>query len=340
MTPQRRVALITGGNSGVGFGIAQRLVEDPATQDFTVVLACRSAHRFAAARDALLSIRPDASVELLSLDTSDTRAVLKAAEQFLTRFETLDVLFCNAGMLPAESINYLQAAFYFLTNPRGFFTTTVAISQTQGLVTSQGMGTVFATNLFGHYLLIHALRPALLKAAQPRPEASSRVVWTGSCLGSGKESLTHWAKDDYQHVQGPNPYESSKFLVDVASQIINKKFGGDGIASYTTEPGVSASNIYANVNNILVRVVYAITTLLLRLLFVATMTITPYNGAISEVYAATAPVTTLDTRYKYLSRCSPLGTPFVDREKLCLDPALVTDIQQKLDGLIAQHSTL
>ncbi|KAJ1976593.1 hypothetical protein H4R34_003921 [Dimargaris verticillata] len=336
--PQRRVALITGGNSGVGFGIAQRLIEDPATHDVTVVLACRSAHRFKAARNALLSIRPQATVELLSLDTSDTQAVLKAAEQFMARFETLDVLFCNAGMLPAESINYVQAAFYFLTNTRGFFSTTVAINQTQGLVTPEGMGTVFATNLFGHYLLIHALRPALLKAAKARSEAYSRVVWTGSCLGSGKASMTHWVKEDYQHVQGPNPYESSKFLVDVASQIINKKFGGDGIVSYTTEPGVSASNIYASVNNLLVRIVYAITTLLLRLLFVATMTITPYNGAISEVYAATAPVAALDTRYKYLSRCAPLGTPFVDREKLCLDPALVRDIQQKLDALVARYS--
>ncbi|KAJ1737632.1 hypothetical protein LPJ68_005974, partial [Coemansia sp. RSA 1086] len=68
-----------------------------------------------------------------------------------------------------------------------------------GLLSSDGMGLTFQTNVFGHYLLIHKLEFA----------GGAWVIWTGSAASRLAFSYT-----DFMHVRGPWPYESSKFVID------------------------------------------------------------------------------------------------------------------------------
>jgi len=95
-----RVAIVTGANSGIGLETVREL----ARRNAQVVLACRSQAR---ADEALADIRaglPEARVEFMSLDLADLDQVGQFAAAYRERFDRLDLLINNAGvMIPPES---------------------------------------------------------------------------------------------------------------------------------------------------------------------------------------------------------------------------------------------
>ncbi|MDJ0865942.1 MAG: oxidoreductase [Myxococcota bacterium] len=95
-----RVAIVTGANSGIGLETARELARKGAH----VVLACRSRAR---AEEALADIRaglPDARVEFMELDLADLEQVRAFAAAAHERFDRLDLLINNAGvMIPPAS---------------------------------------------------------------------------------------------------------------------------------------------------------------------------------------------------------------------------------------------
>jgi NAD(P)-dependent dehydrogenase (short-subunit alcohol dehydrogenase family) len=95
-----RVAIVTGANSGIGLETARELARNGAH----VVLACRSEAR---AEEALANIRaglPEAQVEFMLLDLSDLDQVRVFAASVHDRFDRLDLLINNAGvMIPPAS---------------------------------------------------------------------------------------------------------------------------------------------------------------------------------------------------------------------------------------------
>ena len=138
-----KVAIITGGNSGIGLEIALAL----ARQGSTVYLACRSIPKAEAAISQITSQVPAAKerVKPLSLDTSS----LDSVRAFATNWEMLgikiDLLFHNAG------IGAPQAGQQFSID---------------------GFPMVYATNLLGSFLLTYLLEPQLSDHA--------RVILTSS----------------------------------------------------------------------------------------------------------------------------------------------------------------
>lgn len=90
-----RVALITGANSGTGYETAKAL----AAKGATVVLACRNAEKAAQAAAQIKTAIPNARVETLALDLSSLPSVRAAAAAFLERFDRLDLLINNAGVM-------------------------------------------------------------------------------------------------------------------------------------------------------------------------------------------------------------------------------------------------
>ena len=90
-----RIALITGANSGLGFDTAQALLEKNAT----VILGCRSIEKAAEAREKLLSKTSCGTIELLEIDLADLVQVNKAADQVGGKFNKLDLLINNAGVM-------------------------------------------------------------------------------------------------------------------------------------------------------------------------------------------------------------------------------------------------
>jgi NAD(P)-dependent dehydrogenase (short-subunit alcohol dehydrogenase family) len=89
----RRLALVTGGASGIGLGIAAAL----SGQGMGVVIADRSVERLQRAADLLRS-KGNPRVHAIELDVTDRRAVARAAQEVTDAFGNVHVLCNSAGV--------------------------------------------------------------------------------------------------------------------------------------------------------------------------------------------------------------------------------------------------
>ena len=88
----RGVALVTGGNGGIGLGMAKGLAQAGAA----VVIAARNASKSAAAAEELQQL--GARVATVEVDVQDQASVKRMAQAAIDRFERIDVLVANAGI--------------------------------------------------------------------------------------------------------------------------------------------------------------------------------------------------------------------------------------------------
>jgi len=90
-----RTAVITGANVGVGLETAAAL----AAAGARTVLACRDRSRAEAAAAQLRARHTGADVEVLEVDLGDLSSVRRAASEAHDRFERIDALINNAGVM-------------------------------------------------------------------------------------------------------------------------------------------------------------------------------------------------------------------------------------------------
>ena len=138
-----KIAIVTGGNSGIGFGIAL----DLARQGSTVYLACRSISKADEAVSQIESQIPASKgrVKSLVLDTSSFDSVRAFASHWETVDTKIDLLFHNAGIGAP---------------PAGQATST------------DGFPLLYATNFLGSFLLTYLLEPHL--------SSTARIIMTSS----------------------------------------------------------------------------------------------------------------------------------------------------------------
>lgn len=92
-----KVVLVTGANTGLGYGIAQRLAE----LQCTVIVACRSNPEETAARLRAASGNPN--VSSVYVDLSDVRSVQNLADTLLAQRRAIDCAVLNAAVLTTSS---------------------------------------------------------------------------------------------------------------------------------------------------------------------------------------------------------------------------------------------
>ena len=93
------IAIVTGSNSGIGAETAKRL----ASLGAEVVMACRSTDQAVEIRDAIVSATGNSKVHVMRLDLNSFQSVRDFAAEFTKRFDRLDILCNNAGvMLPSR----------------------------------------------------------------------------------------------------------------------------------------------------------------------------------------------------------------------------------------------
>jgi len=138
-----QTALVSGGNSGLGFQIALAL----ARQNFHVFIACRSMPKADRAVARLRQRSGNLKVEALPLDLASLDSVRACADRFLARDLPLHVLVANAGIF----------------HGRG--------------QTEEGFEKIFGTNYLGHFLLVQRLRDRLADSARILAIASDVAYW-------------------------------------------------------------------------------------------------------------------------------------------------------------------
>lgn len=144
--------LVTGGNAGIGYFVAEQLAGTGAT----VVLGSRDETKAKAAIASISSRVPGAQVRHLPLDLADLASLRTSVDAL--ELDRLDAVVHNAG---------------------------VALDQPPRRETKAGQELMFATNHLGHFALTHWLTPC---SWQPRqvgssPRAASRPspnAWTST----------------------------------------------------------------------------------------------------------------------------------------------------------------
>ena len=92
---EKRVFLITGSNSGLGYETSKFLLEKGAT----VIMCCRDLIKGERAKKELLKFNFSGDIELVELDLSDLNKVRNSAQFIKSKFNYLDVLINNAGIM-------------------------------------------------------------------------------------------------------------------------------------------------------------------------------------------------------------------------------------------------
>ena len=202
-----RIAVVTGANTGIGFEAARVLADRGAT----VVLACRNLDKAKAAVDKI-SATAQAEVATVQLDLASLASVRAAAEDLRGRYERLDLLINNAGLMMP---------------PHGR--------------TEDGFELQFGTNHLGHFALTGLLLDRML------PVPHSRVV-TVSSMGHRMGRIDF---GNLQYERGYNritSYGRSKLANLLFTYELQRRLAAAGAATeaLAAHPGTSRTELTRN----------------------------------------------------------------------------------------------
>ncbi len=107
---EKRVALVTGANRGIGLEIARQLAE----KGLTVIMGARDRHKGLSAQKLLVERGLDAHFS--HLDVTDATSVTAAVGRIADTFGRLDVLVNNAGIMIDTDTNILELSPGILQN--------------------------------------------------------------------------------------------------------------------------------------------------------------------------------------------------------------------------------
>lgn len=221
MNGRGKLALVTGGSRGLGFGAAKKLAE----RGFRVRLTARTESRAEAAAAHIRGQVAGADVRGMALDLTSFAAVRACADQIMAAESSLPLLIANAANLPEKRPQY----------------------------TAEGHEATFAANHLGHFLLVTRLLPLLEAAAQGAGEA--RVVVVSSRLhrpGSmGPE--VHFAFDDLAMRRDYRPmvaYKNSKLANLWFTYALDQRVHGSGITANALCPGFVPETMAAEAHGI------------------------------------------------------------------------------------------
>lgn len=148
MATERKIALVSGANKGLGFEIAKQLAEN----NFKVILTARDSKKGEAATQKLKADGHE--VVFCRMDIANSESVKKAAEFVQNKFGRLDVLVNNAGI--------------FLKEDRRSSALAVGL---------RVVWETFETNAFGHFLVLQAFIPIMKK------NGYGRIINVSSSMG-------------------------------------------------------------------------------------------------------------------------------------------------------------
>lgn len=205
-TADRRIALITGANKGIGLEVARQLGK----AGHRILLGARDASRGNEAARALAAEGID--VRHVTVDLSDTASLAATAADIEANEGRIDILVNNAGVaLQGDGL--------------------------PGVADLEAVRRIFETNYFGTIAVTQALLPLVKKSA------SGRIVNVSSGLGSiTLNADPEWA---YAAVKLTG-YNASKAALNMFTVLLAAEVKEAGIQVSTVDPGYTATDLNGN----------------------------------------------------------------------------------------------
>jgi NAD(P)-dependent dehydrogenase (short-subunit alcohol dehydrogenase family) len=204
-----RVAIVTGSNTGIGYGAAAVLADKGAH----VVLAVRNVGRGNDAKGRITASSPNAVVAVQELDLTSLESIRKAADELRAAHPRIDLLINNAGVM-----------------------------YTDKATTKDGFELQLGTNHLGHFALTGQLLDTML------PVDGSRVV-TISSVGHRIRARIHFEdlqlERDYDRVvsYGQSKLANLLFTYELARRL---KLKGAPTGALAAHPGAADTDLLRN----------------------------------------------------------------------------------------------
>jgi NAD(P)-dependent dehydrogenase (short-subunit alcohol dehydrogenase family) len=202
-----KLVVITGANSGLGFGLSRRLSAAGAD----VIMAIRNRAKGEAAIDEIRQAVPDAKLTIKSLDLSSLASVAALGEELNGDGRPIDILINNAGVMTPPDRD----------------------------ATADGFELQFGSNHLGHFALTGRVLP-LLRAAN-----GARVVSLSS-LAARQSGKIHFDDPQFEKSYAAMAaYGQSKLAVLMFALELDRRSraGGWGIVSNAAHPGLTKTNL-------------------------------------------------------------------------------------------------
>ena len=202
---ERKTALITGANSGIGLATAKAL----AKRSFNLILLCRNELKGRDAQADIHTSSPDAQVEVIVADLGDLDSVRRAAQKIKSTYLRLDVLINNAGYTP-----------------------------TRLEFTPDGIEKSFYASHIGHFVLTWHLLDLLKKTAAETGDV--RIINLSSAIHSIGQKARFFRRID--NLSSWSAYGDDKLANVLFAKAAARQLAGTGITSYSVHPGVVRTN--------------------------------------------------------------------------------------------------
>lgn len=201
----RRVILITGGNSGIGYEMAKAL----AAGGDRVIIASRDLARSQAAAETIRRAHADAEIEAMALDLGDLADVDRFAERLCQQYPVLDALLLNAGL-------YTHG--------------------TRAL--PNGLEAMIGVMHFGHFRLVAGLRKPLAAA-----EAARVVVTSSVAHRIGRIRFERFDRPN-AHRLALSAYAQAKLANLLFTRELARRLADTSVTVNAFHPGAIATNIW------------------------------------------------------------------------------------------------
>jgi len=197
MATDKRVALVTGGNKGIGLAAVRAL----AKKGVQVVLGSRNEIRGAAALEQLK--KEGLTVTMARLDVTSLDSISSARRQILREFGRLDILVSNAGVMPDRETSILD-------------------------LTPEHLGEALQTNLLGPLQLAQAVIPDMIE------QNYGRIVHVSTTLGLLAEMAN--PKSPFAGLRCP-AYRISKASLNALTALLSCGLSGTNVLVNSLCPG-------------------------------------------------------------------------------------------------------
>ena len=203
-----KIVVITGANSGLGLESTKAI----AAKGATVVMACRNIQKAEGAKAEVLAAQPNAKLDVMQLDNASLDSVRAFAEAFKAKYDRLDILLNNAGLM--------------------------AIPRT---LTEDGFEMQLGVNHLGHFALTGLLLDVITRPPNSRiHNTSSSAAFNGAINFDdlmGEKDYGRWTA-----------YGQSKLANAVFAAELNGRLqaAGHDTISNSSHPGLVLGNLQAN----------------------------------------------------------------------------------------------